>query len=328
LKLAFALLFVTVASADEPRLGKAEREMERGHRAMDAHDFAAALAHFEAALKLAPETSGPYLGVGLAAYSLGRCDRVVPMLEEYLRRKPDSPSPAAGPALEACRVRAVQPQSPTQPPPPTTTNAARGMIYVEGLPVGAEVRIDEPEDDPVGRTPVSLSLPPGPHVVFVSHEGYRGGRYEVNVVAGVSLRLPVQLEIPPPPPPAPPPRGRIELYVEPAPVSVILNGARMPGEGPTFGAEVPGGLYRVVIEKQGYDPELRDVLVRAGDKAVVRHSFKPKMSLKKKRVVAAVAVVVPLVAIGVAVGLGVGLTQAPAAPAPKGETNLGTLTAP
>jgi PEGA domain len=319
LRIAFLVLLVaTAAQADDARLDKAEREMARAHALMAQHEYAAALQHFQAARELAPETSGPLLGIGLAAAALDRCDQAVPALTEYLRKKPDSPSPQARPSLEACEKRLAP------APPPPTPAVEKGGVHLESLPIGAEVRIDQPGGDIAGHTPIDLSLPPGAHTLYLSQDGYRNGRFDATIVAGVTIRLSVQLDIVPPPAPPPAPRGKLELYVEPPPVTVLLNGGKMPGTGPTFGAEVPGGMYRIVIEKQGYDPEYRDVLVRPGEKVVQKHTFAPRWPLKKKRWVAAVAVLVPLAAVGLAVGLGVGLTESPPSSAPK-ETFFGTL---
>src|SRR5262249_27651459 len=160
-------------------------------------------------------------------------------------------------------------------PPPEPL--AKGGVHIESLPIGAEVRVDEAEDEPAGSTPLDLTLSPGPHVLYLSHEGYKSGRFDANVVGGVTFRMSLQLAIVPPPAPPAVARGKLEIYAEPAPVKVLLNGARIPGEGPAFGAEVPGGMYRIVIEKQGYDPEYRDVLVRPGERVVQKHSFAPRM---------------------------------------------------
>jgi hypothetical protein len=310
------LVLASTSWADEPRLVKAEREMQRAHELMDQKDYEGALEHFEEARALAPEASGPYLGIGLSAAALQRCQVAVPALEKYLKRKPDSPSPAARPALEGCQKRT--------PPPPRPQ--ASGGVHIESLPIGAEVRVDEPEEELSGRTPLDLVLPPGPHVLYLTHDGYKGGHFDANVIAGVTFRMSVQLEIMPPPAPPAVPRGKLEIYADPPPVKVMLNGGRMPGDGPAFGAEVPGGMYRIVIEKEGYDPEYRDVLVRPGERVVQKHSFPRRMSQKKKRWVTAVAVLVPLAAVGLAVGLGVGLTQSPPSsnPAPK-EADFGTV---
>jgi hypothetical protein len=309
-------LLASTSLADEARLIKAEREMQRAHELMDQKDYEGALEHFEEARALAPEASGPYLGIGLSAAALQRCQVAVPALEKYLKRKPDSPSPAARPALESCQHRVATPP----PPQPQAT----GGVHVESLPIGAEVRVDEPEEELAGLTPLDLVLPPGPHVLYLSHDGYKSGHFDANVIAGVTFRMSVQLDIVPPPAPAAVPRGKLEIYAEPAPVKVLLNGGRIPGDGPAFGAEVPGGMYRIVIEKEGYDPEYRDVLVRPGERVVQKHSFAPRMSQKKKRWVAAVAVLVPLAAVGLAVGLGVGLTQSNSNPPPK-EADFGTV---
>src|SRR5262245_24875688 len=98
--------------------------MERAHRLMEQHDFAGALTHFEAGRGLAPDSSGPWLGVGLAHASLGHCAEAVPALEEYLRRKREAPAPGAESTLAACRARLA---------------AVVGTLHVESDPPGAEV---------------------------------------------------------------------------------------------------------------------------------------------------------------------------------------------
>jgi hypothetical protein len=323
LRIAFLLLLAATAQADDARRDKAEREMERAHHLLDEHSWAEALEHFQSARELAPEASGPYLGLGQAYFHLDNCELAIPAFEEYLRRKPNAPSPLARTLLDQCKKQLAPPPPPAPVPAPAAT-VDKGGVNLESLPIGAEVRVDSPDAAIAGRTPLEISLLPGPHTLYLTHEGYRAGRFDANIVSGVTIRISVQLDIVPPPPPPPAPRGKLELYVEPPPVTVLLNGGKMPGTGPTFGAEVPGGMYRIVIEKQGYDPEYRDVLVRPGEKVVQKHTFAPRWSLKKKRWVAAVAVLVPLAAVGLAVGLGVGLTESPPSSAPK-ENNFGTL---
>jgi PEGA domain len=333
--LAFAValaLSLSPAHADEGRLARAEREMERGHKLMAERDFAGALERFEAAQKLAPESSGPLLAIGLADRALGRCDRAIVALEEYLRKKGDSPSPQAQPALEACRAAVPPPET-----PPLPTVEPRGSLHIESLPIGAEVRVDEAADEPAGRTPVDLVLPVGRHQIFVSRDGYRTGSFQADVNAGTVTRINATLEFMPPPAPlAPPPapisaaRGKMELFVGPAPVSVLLNGARMPGSGPTFGAELPGGMYRVVMQKAGHEPEYRDVWVRPGETTTTRFTFGTGTSVARHRAIVAVAVLVPLVVAGVAIGLGVGLTQGSSSSSSGSgkEANFGTYTIP
>jgi hypothetical protein len=322
------LLALPMARADEGRLARAEREMERGHRLMEQRDFAGALERFEAAQKLAPESSGPLLAIGLANRALGRCDRAIVALQEYLRRKGDSPSPQAEPALEACR--AAVPPSET---PPLPTVEPKGSLHIESLPIGAEVRVDEAADAPAGRTPIDLVLPAGRHQIFVSRDGYRTGSFEADVSAGTVTRINATLEFMPPPAPAAPPaplRGKMELFVGPAPVVVLLNGARMPGNGPTFGAELPGGMYRIVLQKAGHEPEYRDVWVRPGETTTTRFTFGGRTSVARHRGVVAAAVLVPLVVAGVAIGLGVGLTRGSSSSGSSGsgEANFGTYTVP
>src|SRR5437899_2692619 len=82
-----------VARADS--LEEASEEMKKAKLSLDLRQYEAAIGHYLVARSLAPESSGPYLGLGLAYAALGRCGEAVPVLEEYLRRKPKDPHPGA-----------------------------------------------------------------------------------------------------------------------------------------------------------------------------------------------------------------------------------------
>src|SRR5262245_14585967 len=97
--LLIALLVVAAAARAHagPRSPEveAEAEMLKAKQAMERGQYEVAIGHLLVARSLAPEASGPYLHLGLAYERLGRCAEAVPMLEEYLRRKPQSPNPKA-----------------------------------------------------------------------------------------------------------------------------------------------------------------------------------------------------------------------------------------
>jgi hypothetical protein len=164
---------------------------------MKQRNYQAAIAHYLAAKVLAPERPGPYRALGMAYVLANQCKEAIPVLEEYLRRKPDDPRPEAVEALRRCRGGRT-------PPPPRRT---KGTVRVTSDPSGAEVRIDDERGQLLGYTPFdSDDLPPGSHQIYLSRAGYRATSGEVRVEAGVMSTLHVPLSPMPrviSPPPVP-----------------------------------------------------------------------------------------------------------------------------
>jgi hypothetical protein len=205
-RLAFALLLAaTPAFADNK--ADALAEMVKAQDDLDRGNFDAAIARFNVARSLAPESSGPYLGLGLANARAGRCEEAIPFLEEYLRRKTQGAKPEARATLDDCKRKVVKPP---------------GRLTVLSDPPGAEVRLDDPNGVVIGMTPFeSTAVPNGAHKVYVGKLGFETAVGEVTIAPStqqtVALALqaagvPVQNPPPPPqpkieqPPPPPPPR--------------------------------------------------------------------------------------------------------------------------
>lgn len=90
---------------------------------------------------------------------------------------------AVGPAL-ASMVESIRPIMFSPPPPPSTL-----LVTVDVD--GATVSID---DAAIGESPVaSVRVPPGHHVVTVTHDGYAGTRRDVEIGPGQQSRLDVTL---------------------------------------------------------------------------------------------------------------------------------------
>src|SRR4051794_27776638 len=117
-----------IARADAKADALAEMDKAQDH--LDRGEFDAAIARFNVARSLVPESSGPLLGLGLANARAGHCDAAVPYLDEYLRKKGKGAKPEARDALDECKRKLV---------------AARpAKLSVTTDPPGAEVRIDDP----------------------------------------------------------------------------------------------------------------------------------------------------------------------------------------
>jgi hypothetical protein len=249
------------ASAFAGSVEEAEEEMRRAKVALDRHDYEGAVGHYLVARSLAPDSSGPYLGLGLAWAAQGRCDEAVPVLQEYLRRKTKEPNPAAQSTLSACHA-ALEGQRRLPPPP------AAARLVVTSDPPGAEVRIDDEgaENPSRGRTPLELSLPPGAHTLTVTRPGFREELRTVSLVAGQLLRQSVTLQ-PALPAYTPPPNGKLHLDIKPVEAQVSVNGMPAPGPVKRYDAELPPGIYHVVVSRAGYETAEHDLIVRPGESA-------------------------------------------------------------
>lgn len=127
-----------------------------------------------------------------------------------------------------------------------------GTLRVESNPSGALVRVDS-EDR--GRTPLTLSLAAGPHVLEVS----AGGEPRVlplTIEAGQTLAQYVELAG------AVPITGKITVRSEPAGAAVLLNGQPR-GTAPVDLSDVPAGEHELLLALNGAQVR-RAVTVTAG----------------------------------------------------------------
>ncbi len=298
-----------VARADERE--RAEHEMERAHRAMDAHDFEGAIEHFEAARALAPESSGPWLGIGLANASLGRCGAAVPALEEYLRRKKEAPAPGAESTLAACRAR---------------LQAVVGTLHVESDPPGAEVRLDDERGVELGRTPLDLEMKVGPHPIAIVSPGFATELRTVAINGGQTTQLVVALRPAPPAPPPPVGPGRLQIHVEDGPAQVRINGGAPISGGPNrYALELPSGYYRIDVDKDGFLSQSRDLWIRGGMLQEEHFLFGPSGSTARHRAIIALAVIIPVVVVSAVIALAVIYSPSNSS---SHETGFGTVDLP
>jgi hypothetical protein len=270
-----ALVVGAAAVARADAVTDAAAEMEKAQDNLDRGEFDAAIGRFNVARSLVPQSSGPYLGLGLAYQRSGRCAEAIPFLEEYLRRKANA-KPEAGAALADCRARTASARLP-------------GKVQITSDPLGAEVRIDDANGLVVGNTPYeSTALTPGTHRLFLSLRGFRPGAGEVLVQPGTTTTLAVALSPEPrPAPPSPPPEaprpaapapapaappvavattGKLILDVEPE-ASVVVNGVQVVDHTRHHEAAFAGGIYNVLAERDGYRAVATTVNILPGETA-------------------------------------------------------------
>jgi hypothetical protein len=141
-------------------------------------------------------------------------------------------------------------------------------------------------------------LAAGSHVIDVTAEGYKPGRKEVLITAGVPLSLAVSLE-------KIPKTGRLHVQVEQLGATVKVD-SRQIGPAPVD-LEVGLGGHTLEVWSSGYETHREEVLVAAGQDRFVQISLKhPPVKFYKKS-----AFWVPIVVVvgaAAAVSLGVGLT--------------------
>ncbi len=150
---------------------EAEREMAQAQAALDQSDYPTALQHFSAAQTLAPQASGPLLGLGLTYAAIDRCQEAVPLLTEYRRRKGPSANPKAERTIEDCQKR------------PGT-----GTLVLETRPSGVDVTRDTQGQPFVGKTPLVVELPVGRHTLLLRKPGYFMSTVTVQIRPGKETR--------------------------------------------------------------------------------------------------------------------------------------------
>lgn len=303
---------VGVAHADRKQDAILEMQKAQGH--LDKSEFDAAIARFNVARSLAPDSSGPLLGLGLAHARAGRCPESVGFLEEYLRRKAKDPKPEALTTLEQCKSKA---------PPPA------GKLVVTTEPAGAEVRIGDPNAPAVGLTPFEKDgFATGETKIFVWREGYKPAVKDVNITAGQSSTVALTLEaVPknepdvatpvdpsrPPDPVTNPPRpveqpvtparptitpARLILDIEPVAGNILINGVESAKNVTHHEQPVVAGTYTIYVDRVGYRAVTGDITVATGQQ--MRKVF-PMRALKKSGMLG-LAVPFTLIGVGAAAG--------------------------
>jgi tetratricopeptide (TPR) repeat protein len=173
------------AAPDETRDAKAEatRLSDEGAEALRRHEPAAALAAFDAALRLYPSAKLQY-NRGLALDSLGRSLQAATAFERFLVEVGDGPEAQrsyAARRLEELDALSGHLALAVQPP--------RARLTLDGQALAVQT----------GTTAAPLRVSPGSHTVGVELEGYQPARRAVEAPAGETVALTLTLEEKPSP---------------------------------------------------------------------------------------------------------------------------------
>jgi hypothetical protein len=205
--LAFALALPVAASAQDDVRARARDSFAQGVQRYEAHEYQGALEAFEEAYRLSPH---PTVRVNMAnCYE--RLQRPVEALnhfELFLQEAQGASRPQRREVEAAIR----------------RLRGRIGEVTLSVAPDGAQVTIDGTEAG--SGVPIRLSV--GSHQVEVRREGFRTGHREIQVQAGQTQRLAIELERAPPAVAVTPPTPPTPVAPEPTPEPIEPTPAPRP----------------------------------------------------------------------------------------------------
>lgn len=150
---------------------EAGEAIQRGKEFLDAGEYREAITRFEIALKLDPELTSPYAGMGFAYQALTEYRPAIDAFTTYLDKNPDGASAAeVRAALMECKARYFV------------------SIQISSRPSGAEVLIN---GEPRGVTPIQFeTLEPGEYRVELRLEKYQPNTSTLTAAPGQRYILP------------------------------------------------------------------------------------------------------------------------------------------
>jgi hypothetical protein len=164
----FALLAFTAVADDR---SEAEANIKKGNEFLKNGDYQKAISRFEIALKLAPELSSPYAGIGFAYQGLNDCTRATEAFQSYLAKTPEGKlAPDVKSGLSECKAKIFC------------------RFSITSNPAGAEVKIN---GEVVGKTPYENDeLKAGDYQVSITVAGYNTYQFPLKAAAGKEYVIP------------------------------------------------------------------------------------------------------------------------------------------
>lgn len=134
-----------------------------------------------------------------------------------------------------------------------------GTVILDGTPRGATVRVDNEDGPAVGLVPGALDLPPGNHVLIVSHPGYQTVRQMVNVLPKQTVQAAINLNLV---------TGTLVVNAAERGALIEIDG-QAAGFTPAVLPAVPAGEHNLKVTLPGYRPFELAVDVKADEQTVV-----------------------------------------------------------
>jgi len=237
---ALALAHTATARGDGDAAARREahRRVALGTRYYDQGRYEDALRVYQAAYDIYPDASILF-NLGLAREKTFDYERCALAFRQFIDSDPDAASrDRAQQRMDSCLERTLVPVKLSSWPP----NAAVAVraTGAEGAPSAS------------GRTPITLQLPPGTHEIELQLPGHRAELRTVTVAPGQRPSIDVTLE-------------RLSTLQVEADVSgataTVDEGAPEPLP---MSRELPAGLYRVRVERDGHKSVTREVRVSPG----------------------------------------------------------------
>jgi len=129
-----------------------------------------------------------------------------------------------------------------------------GIIEVASSPEGATILID---NKPYGVTPGREEVEEGEHLIKIFKEGYESYEQSINLARGSVKQIGANLKIKP---------SSITVKTKPEGAEVFVNGDAY-SSSPTTIKNLPAGDYVIMVRKQGFDDEVREISLAPGQQA-------------------------------------------------------------
>jgi cytochrome c5 len=174
-----------------------------------------------------------------------------------------TPAPATTKAAKARRAAAAKRWRNTMRKRRGASSPKAARLSLAYSPVTAKVTIDGKVV--ASRSPASLTLPAGNHLLRLSAPGYVTQDRQINVANGAEKALSVALS---------PAMGVISISSSPAGATISINGVPR-GKTPLRGVKLdPRRAHRIVVERAGYQRWVSQLTPRAGANAPLMASLK------------------------------------------------------
>jgi serine/threonine-protein kinase len=165
------------------------------------------------------------------------------------------PSPLAEPVTPAAQPPAVQTASTVRPNP--STGPVSGLVEIDSNPLGAVVRFDNTKDQ--CKTPCSMELSQGRHLLHYSLDGHRPGTLAITVPQEGSATMRLD-----------PMRGTLLVHTTPPGATILLNGQAQKDTSPAT-LRIAPGKYKITLRREGARDYTQDVEVR--DETITQVDF-------------------------------------------------------
>jgi hypothetical protein len=186
------------APTPTPAASAAEEHFEKGFEYFQQEKWDEAIAEFQEAIRLDPEFSAAYLGLGYSHVRKGEFEQAIAALEKYLQLEPGADNRAQVES-DIQQMRAILAQPPSMGPCCEPLQPGKGQIWFVNY-IGETVRVDISPyyfEIPAKQGDVDgclcPQLDPG-HYTAVAATGWGELRTEIDIVAGQTLQFPLSYE--------------------------------------------------------------------------------------------------------------------------------------